>query len=352
MIKILHSADWHLDSPLLHRSHDQAAQLQAAMHRIPEQIVALSRKYGCDMLLLSGDLFDGPYAADTLRAVRNALEDAAIPVFISPGNHDFVGFDSPWLAEAWPGNVHIFTHPIIEAVEVKDLDCTVVGAGYISMDCQGLLGDYSPRHDTRYSVGVLHADPTQLTSPYCPITAEQVKHSALDYLALGHIHKSDSFRAGKTLCAWPGCPQGRGYDETGDKGVLLVTLEETAQATFLPLEGPRFHDLEATAERLGSILPAVGNSDFYRITLTGEAEQPDLAALKQTYSHFPNLELRDRTTPPKSPWENAGDDTLEGIYFQLLRDSMETADESGKQRLQLAAKISRQLLDGQEVVLP
>lgn len=352
MIKILHSADWHLDSPLMHRSHAQAAQLQAALHRIPEQIAALCRKHGCDLMLLSGDLFDGPYAADTLHAVRNALEEAAVPVFIAPGNHDFVGFDSPWLAETWPGNVHIFTHPVIEALEVDGLDCTVVGAGYTKMDCHGLLADYAPRHDTRYCVGVLHGDPTQVNSSYCPITTEQVKRSGLDYLALGHIHKGDSFRAGKTLCAWPGCPQGRGYDETGDKGALLVTLDETANAAFVPLEGPRFYDMETTPGELGSLLPPVGNSDFYRITLTGEAERPDLEALKRIYPHFPNLELRDKTTCPKPLWENAGDDTLEGIYFQLLRNSMDSANDSEKHRLQLAAQISRQLLDGQEVVLP
>ena len=352
MIKILHSADWHLDSPLLQRSPEQTARLQAALRRIPEQVAALCKKHSCDLMLLSGDLFDGPCAADTLQAVRNALEEAAVPVFISPGNHDFVGFDSPWLAETWPGNVHIFTHPVIEAVEVAGLDCTVVGAGYTGMDCAGLLGDYTPRHDTRYSVGILHGDPTQVSSPYCPITTEQVLRSGLDYLALGHIHKGDSFRAGKTLCAWPGCPQGRGYDETGDKGALLVTLEETAEITFLPLDGPRFYDLEAPADGLSAVLPPVGNSDFYRITLTGEAEQPDLEALKQAFSHFPNLELRDKTTPPKPLWDTAGDDTLEGIYFHLLRSSLDTAEEPEKQRLLLAAKISRQLLDGQEVVLP
>jgi len=353
MIKILHSADWHLDSPLMLRSPAQVEPLRAALRRIPEQVAALCRQHQCDLALLSGDLFDGPYAADTLYAVRNALEEAAVPVFIAPGNHDFADLQSPWLAESWPSNVHIFTHPVMESIAVEALDCTVVGAGYTKMDCPGLLGDYTPRHDTRYCVGVLHGDPTQLNSPYCPVTAEQVRHSELDYLALGHIHKGGAFRAGKTLCAWPGCPQGRGYDETGNKGVLLVTLDETAEATFLPLEGPRFYDLEVPAHQgLSSVLPPVGNKDFYRITLTGSAETPDLESLKQEFSQFPNLELRDRTTPLKPLWSTAGDDTLEGIYFQLLRDSMNPADEAEKRRLQLAAQISRQLLDGQEVVLP
>ena len=348
MIKILHSADWHLDSPLLRQP-----RLQAALQQIPEQVAALCRQLGCHMLLLSGDLFDGACTANTLSAVKHALEEVAVPVLISPGNHDFVDFQSPWLSESWPGNVHIFTHPVMEAVEFPELDCTVLGAGYTKMDCHGLLADYTPRHDTRYSIGLLHGDPTQVTSPYCPITREQVRHSQLDYLALGHIHKGGSFREGKTLCAWPGCPQGRGYDETGEKGVLLVTLEDTAEAKFIPLNGPRFYDLEVSAnDRLHTLLPPVGNEDFYRITFTGATEAPDLDQLKLEFSQFPNLELRDRTTPVRELWCNAGDDTLEGLYFQLLRDALQTADEQEKQRIQLAARISRQLLDGQEVELP
>ena len=40
------------------------------------------------------------------------------------------------------------------------------------------------------------------------------------------------------------------------------------------------------------------------------------------------------------------------MYFRQLRTAMENAEESQKQQFLLAAKLSRQLLDGQEVVLP
>ena len=353
MIKILHSADWHLDSPLLLQDPEQSQLLRQALFRIPEQVAAICKAQGCHMMLLSGDLFDGPYAADTLQMLRSTLEDVAVPVFIAPGNHDYVGSDSPWLSEQWPDNVHIFTHPVMESVDVPQLDCCVYGAGFLSMDCPGLLADFTPNHTERYAVGVLHGDPTQVSSPYCPITTEQVRQSGLDYLALGHIHKGDSFRAGKTLCAWPGCPMGRGYDETGEKGVLVVTIDETAQAQFIPLNTPRFHDLDIPADTaLSAILPPVGNEDFYRITFTGPSEPLDLNAIGQTYARFPHLLLRDRTTPPVDVWGTAGDDTLEGMYFKLLHNALDGADEATQRQVRLAAKISRQILDGQEVVLP
>ena len=185
-----------------------------------------------------------------------------------------------------------------------------------------------------------------------PITQAQVAGSGLSYLALGHIHKGGAFRAGTTLCAWPGCPMGRGYDEEGEKGVLLVTVEDTVQASFIPLDTPRFYDLETPAQQLDSLLPPVGNDDFYRITLVGESEPLDLKDLQSRYGRFPNLLLRDQTTPPVDIWKALGEDSFEGTYFELLHQALDGADPQTRQQILLAAKISRQILDGREVTLP
>lgn len=356
-MKILHSADWHLDSPLQGRTPEQTGLLRRALLRIPGQVAQVCMAEQCDMMLLSGDLFDGPFSLESYQAVYGALKAVNVPVFIAPGNHDFVGNESPWRTKSWPENVYIFKKPVMEQVTLEDLSCRVYGAGFTSMDCPGLLEGFRAEPGTAWSVGVLHGDPTQVNTPYCPVTKNQVKASGLDYLALGHIHKGGSFEGGKTLCAWPGCPMGRGYDEQGEKGVLIVTLEERASARFVPLDTPRFYDLQVDAQEdagdsMMSVLPAVGNQDFYRITLTGPSNAIDLSALAGRFSQFPNLELRDHTTPPVDVWSSAGEDSFEGTYFQLLRNALEDADEQTRRQIQLAARISRQILDGQEVQLP
>ena len=308
-------------------------------------------------MLLSGDLFDGPWTQESYRALYRALEDAAVPVFISPGNHDFLSGGSPYLTEKWPENVHIFTRPEIESVVLPELDCRIYGAGYRSMDCQPLLENFQVRGEERYHIAVLHGDPTQVTSPYCPVTANQVRQSGLHYLALGHIHKTGSLRAGQTLCAWPGCPMGRGFDELDAKGALVVTLEETAGTAFVPLDTPRFFDHETPPgidphATLAALLPALADENFYRVTFTGESPALNLPALQSAFAQFPNLELRDRTVPERDIWGSADADTLEGVYFRLLKDAMRDADEKTCEILTLAARISRQILDGQEVRLP
>ncbi len=354
-MKLLHAADLHLDTPFTGHSGEAAQLLRSRLLQVPEQIAQLAREHHCDMLLLSGDLFDGPATAEGLQTLKNALQEVQIPVFISPGNHDFCAPGSPWLTESWPENVHVFTHPRMESISLPQLDCRIYGAGYTSMDCGGLLENFHTDGPERRHIGILHGDPVQRDTPYCPITQSQLRSCGLDYLALGHIHKTGSIRAGSTLCAWPGCPMGRGNDETGEKGVLLVTLEDTVQTRFLPLNTIRFHDLEAEVvstadETLRSILPAAGSEDFYRITLTGECEPFDASAL--SFPTFPNLQLRDRTTPPADPWRAMDQDSLEGIYFRMLHDAMEGQDEETVRALTLAAQISRRILDGREVALP
>lgn len=356
-MKILHSADWHLDAPMTGRAEEQAHFLKQELRKIPEKIVALAKQEKCDLILLAGDLFDGEYTQDSFRAVRNALEEAEIPVFITPGNHDFCQPGSPYLAENWPENVYIFTHPIMETVLIPALDCAVYGAGYDAMDCPALLEGFHTVGNSKWHIGILHGDATNTSSSYCPVSPQQVRLSGLQYLALGHIHKTGSFRSGDALCAWPGCPMGHGYDETGTKGVILLELGEDTKAEFRPLDTPRFYDEELEVgsdpgQALATVLPGVATEDYYRITFTGYSNELDLDALQKEFSHVKNLVLRDKTIPEKELWSAVGQDSLEGMYFSLLHDGLDTESEVLQQRIKLAARISRQILDGQEVTLP
>ena len=352
-LKILHSADWHLDSPFTGFPENQRQRLKKEQKTLPGKVADLCRRENCDLVLLAGDLFDGEPSRETVENVKKELEKMLIPVLISPGNHDFCRPGSPWIEETWPENVYIFTGAL-ESVSILGLDCRVYGAAFRSMDCPPLLEDFQAEGEEKYCIALLHGDPVQKNSPYNPISNAQVRNSGLNYLALGHIHKAGAFRSGNTLCAWPGCPMGRGWDETGDKGVCIVTLGEEASIRAVSLDTLRFFDLEAdisadAAAAVAEALPATGNEDFYRITLTGSAEV-DIPALEKQFAAFPNLSFRDNTQPPLELWEGLEEDTLEGIYFRMLRNAMEEDPENGE-KIQLAAEISRKLLSGREVTL-
>lgn len=354
-MKFLHTADWHLDSPFTGRTPAQREALRKALLKIPGKVAEVCRREGCEMMLLSGDIFDGPYTRESLDALRTALEEAAVPVFIAPGNHDFCGPDSPWLNEVWPKNVHIFTGAM-ESVAVPEIDTRVYGAGFQSMDCPGLLQNFSADGHERFCIAVLHGDATNPTSPCNPITAAQARSSGLDYLALGHIHKRGVFHAGGTICAWPGSPMGRGFDETGERGVYVTRLKDGHDVRFVPLNTLRFHELEVDTgsdaiAALEAVLPGFGTQDFYRITLLGSAEG-SLEALNDHFQHIPNLELRDNRRNPADLWASAGEDSLRGAFIRKLKDAHDSADEISAKQIELAAEIAQKLLDGREVTLP
>ena len=360
MIKLLHMADLHLGSRFRAFSPRQAATMEARQETMLRRLVELCHREECQLVLVAGDVFEGSTVdRDLIRLAANCFGQMGVPVFIAPGNHDPLGLNSPYDQIVWPENVHIFRRPQLEAVVLDDLDLCLWGAGYTAMDCPPLLEGFRGQSNKTYRLGLLHGDAVMTGSPYCPITREQVAASNLHYLALGHIHRGSGFVAGQTACAWPGCPMGRGFHECGTKGALVVTLSDCApEVRFVDLGLGLFRELSVAVgeDAAGDILRAVGEdtSDLAcRVILTGQREPVDTDALwEQLGGRFFLLELRDETAPPVDVWASAGEDTLEGLYFGLLQKAMEEAGAEEQQTLTLAAKLSRRLLDGQEVKLP
>lgn len=353
-LTLIHAADLHLDSPFASFPAEQRELLRSAQASIPQRLERCCAEQGAQLLLLAGDVFDGAYRRETARTLADCLEDCAVPVFVSPGNHDYLGPDSPWEREFWPDNVHIFRGNL-SYVDLQDLDCRVYGGGYSNMDCRGLLEGFRAEGGFSHTVAVLHGDTTSSRSPYCPITTAQIQQSQLDYLALGHIHQAGSLRAGKTLCAWPGCPMGRGWDETGAKGVLKVSLDAQVRLTPIALGLPRFFSesvsLEEGMSQLDRLLPSVKSQDFYRITLTGAGEV-DIPALYEKYGALAHVEFRNRVRPRQDLWACAGQDSFQGVFFDLLKQELAQAGPEDGERIRLAAELSRKILDGEEVELP
>lgn len=126
--------------------------------------------------------------------------------------------------------------------------------------------------------------------------------------------------------AYPGCPEGRGFDELGEKGVLYLEVDETAAAAqFIPLCRRRYESLtvditgRSPLEAVRSALPAETGADIYRILFTGEGQAPDLAALEAELApRFYGLTLRDRTRLPQDLWRRREEDTLTGLFLREM----------------------------------
>lgn len=358
-MRVLHAADLHLDSPFRGLSAGKARQRRQESRDLLRRLADLANDRRAELVLLSGDLFDGAQVyRDTLEHLTEALASIRCPVCIAPGNHDPHCAGSPYRTLRWPENVHIFAPGPIQAVEVGD--CTVYGAAFAAAEQpESPLAGFTAPDDARLRIGCLHAD-TNL-GPYGPLRREEIAGSGLDYLALGHIHQcSGLLRQGDTWYAYPGCPEGRGFDETGEKGVLFGTVARTGtELVLLPLCRRHYKILEADVtgrtprEALDAVLTAEHSEDILRVLLTGETGEvlPDLRALADAFGHrcF-HLDLRDRTRPGEDLWSRAGEDSLRGLFLRELRRRYDSAaTEEERQSAAAAARLGLAAMDHRDL---
>ena len=175
MPRIIHGADFHLDSPFTGLPPEKARQRRRESRELLEKLGELAKKEQAELVLLSGDLFDGERVyPETVERLRAVLGGMGCPVFIAPGNHDPYTSRSPYAAGHWPDNVHIFRSAQIEAVELPELNCVVYGCAFTGPERtdQALSGFAAPA-DGRLHLMCLHGDMGAMESAYGPITREQ-----------------------------------------------------------------------------------------------------------------------------------------------------------------------------------
>ena len=360
MIRILHAADLHLDSPFAAMPPQKAAARRADQRELLLRLTAACNERNCDLLLLAGDLFDSDQVyRETAELLVKALGACRAKVFIAPGNHDFFSPSSIYASLRWPENVHIFRSETVEAVRLESPAVTVYGAAFTAPHAGALLHGFRAEADGTPAVMVVHGELTERQSPYNPISSQDAAGSGLDYLALGHIHEDNLQKLGATTVGNPGCAMGRGFDETGEKGAFYAELDHEScrveavglgakqyQIRKVPVGENPLADLEA-------VLPKTQKDWILRLILTGTCAAPDTDALHRALAErFDTLENVDRTQPPKALWDDAGEDSLKGLYLERLRRIYEEADEADRQTIADAARIGRALMEGREVTEP
>ena len=361
-VKVLHAADFHLDSAFGALTGEQAKLRRRESRALVERLSNYVNQNQIDIVLLAGDLFDSEITyRDTIEQLFAALGAMTARVFIAPGNHDCYSARSPYATLTWPENVHVFTTTQVERVALPELGCAVYGAAFTDKaQEESLLAGFSAPEDGLVHLMVLHGDLNAAQAQYDPITREQIAASNLDYLALGHVHAFGGVqREGRTAYAYSGCPEGRGFDELGDKGFLCGTVERgNAQMAFVPFARRRYEILTVDvsnadpAQALRKALPENTAGDLYRVIFTGETDERgvDCRALREEFApDFFYLELRDHTRIRQDIWARAQEDSLRGLFLRELRERYEHADEEEKAGIERAARFGLAALDRRDL---
>lgn len=364
VLRILHGADFHLDSPFEGLPEEKARLRRGEQRELLSRFVSAALAEKVDLVLLSGDLLDSAEIyGETGELLARALSQLSCPVFIAPGNHDYYTAASPYATLLKSGRVHVFRSHEPECVELPELGARVFGAAFTDRISGPLLRSFRAEHygDT-LNLLCIHGEVGRPEGRYNSVTEEELAQSGIDYAAFGHIHQPSGLKkAGSCSYSWPGCPEGRGFDETGDRYVNLIEIDrQTREVRLKPLNiaGRRYFApvIDITeGDPLLCIhrqLPEDTERDIYRITLTGETETaPELERLRANLEDmFFHLELLDRTTLRRDIWEKAGEDTLRGIFLKKLRNQYDATRDGEQRRLiEQAARAGLAALDNREV---
>lgn len=362
MIRILHTGDLHLDSPFRGLTPEKARQRREEQRELLQRIRTLAEERQVDAVLIAGDLFDGDSVYyETTRMLVDTFSAMSAKIFIAPGNHDPFSEFSPYASVRWPENVHIFRSEYFQRVELPEQNAVLYGSAFISKyrDNSPLDQFKADYDDGLARLMLFHGDLSAPKSRYGAVTEAAITATGMDYVALGHVHRHQGFgRRGNTTYAYCGCPEGRGFDETGEKGVILGEIAPgEVKLEFVPIGQRRYEEiaLDVTGKEPEAVLrdavPADSTQHIYRFRLTGErqGEAPDCKALTGLLADkFFDVQVVDETVPAVDLWERLEEDTLTGLFLRNMKKRLETAPPEEHALLERATRFGLAALEGRE----
>ena len=374
MVKILHTADIHLDSPFTledaSRSRARRSELRAAFASMMSYI----NTSGVRLCLIAGDLFEYEYATkETVSFLIDEFrKNPGCEFVISPGNHDPYTESSVYAKTEFPENVHIFKSSQCQRIEFPELGCDVYGYAFTSqfMERNPIIG-VKPADPERINILCAHADTSSPISKYCPMTERDIFESGFDYIALGHIHNSSGImREGNTTYAYSGCLEGRDYGECGHKGAITGTISKDFSGAAVNLRGLRFStrryaderlnitgadDISQVAEALRDLAfrNSYGDDTLLRVTLEGNVS-PSLSLSKDVLRSFlPALysfESVDHTMPLYDAKALENDPTVKGALYQQLLPTLSKGTSEEREIAAMALRYALGALEGAEII--
>ncbi|RIO63879.1 metallophosphoesterase family protein [Staphylococcus haemolyticus] len=311
MIKFIHCADLHLDSPFKSKSHLAPSifeDVQNSAYESFKKIVDTALKEEVDFVLIVGDLFDSENrtlrAEVFLKEQFKRLEKEQIFVYISHGNHDPL---TEKITNDWPDNVSVFSNRV-ETYQAITKDGETI-----------FVHGFSYQHDTSYEnkideypssqgkkgihIGMLHGTYSKSSTKnrYTEFILEDLNQKLHHYWALGHIHERQELSDMPPI-HYPGNIQGRHFGEQGPKGCLLVEGDHLRlNATFIPTQQIRFEEATINTDKLTKqgIYEAIqsfkesvrsNGKAFYRLTVNVDSDRPissqDISQIKEMIDDY------------------------------------------------------------------
>lgn len=417
MVRLIHTADLHLDSAFSSRFSKEEAE-----ERRRNLLIAWNKllQYGIERrvqaILISGDLFDSPVVSrSTMEIFLSSIrKNPEISFFYLRGNHDTK--NTFRLRDDLPKNLFLFskegkkyrlkeklvllgqefygterrnefpeepygterrsefpeesygTESLLELPEFPEEPEELVEEELLSPSSakdavQSIWNLKEEDCNILMLHGALREGGPEVQNEQ-GISLKQLSRYPIHYLALGHIHKREEGKCGSLNYIYPGCLQGRGFDEEGEKGFYYVEIEEETKeikAEFVPLKEGEFRIIPIFLSEEDGTLDAeekireslkkegVDAKDSLRIILKGEKraeEERNLRYLeKQLEEEYAYIEIKDETKLKLRKEEFIHEKGLKGEFLRMVCES-ESLSEEEKEKLMI---LGIGLLQGEEL---
>lgn len=345
-MKIIHCADIHADSRMgSHFSREQAEKRRNEVADTFERMVTYARENKVRAIIIAGDFFDTKESQqkriknrigfiikenpeiDFLYLRGNHDEDTSFPVEGAYDNLKFFSKDG-WTKYSYE-NTDIYGHELGDSVTAAVYNTLVADAGRVNIAVlHGQVADYS----------------TKEGAPV--ISLPRLVNKNIDYLALGHIHehrleKLDS----RGKWCYPGCLEGRGFDEAGEKGFVVLDIDgANVTPQFVPFSKRIIHDVEIPlsgtlsydeiSHQIAAGIAGIPSGDIVQVTLTGEiTEDTDIETDSYQAAFSPQyffIRFKDRTEIKIDWTQYENDVSLKGEFIRLVKAQNDLSEQEKK----------------------
>ena len=361
-MRFLHVADLHLDSKMESNLSSEKAKLrrEELLERFCE-MVSYADAHDIGGILIAGDLFDKTHIRKRARSrvLDEIKEHPNLLFFYLQGNHDRSDFLQEVHPEEIP-NLKLFQKDQWTSYEVEDV---VITGREITPDNSKTFTMNLVLDQANTNIVMLHGqesdyqgkDKTEI------IPLGELRGKYIDYLALGHIHsyKKERLDDRGEYC-YSGCLEGRGFDECGEKGfVVLDVCDGKIESEFVPFAKRHFHEVEvelteeddmpSVMAKLRERVSTIPQQDLVKFVLTGythvDFDVDTKRILREFGEKFFFVKVYDRSTIKVHYEDYINDKSLKGEFVRLMEKQEMEEDKKG-----LIVEIGMKALMGEELL--
>ena len=333
-MKFVHIADMHFDMPFtVLNQNGLAEERRLDQRKCFQKMINYIKENKIEYLFVAGDLYNHEYVRKSTIDFMNECfsEIPNTQIFITPGNHDPYLSNSYYHQYSWNSNVHIFTK--MGKIELTDI---------INLYGYGFTDFYSPKvelpkalEENKINLLVMHADldgATKEAGDYNSILSSELENTNFDYVALGHIHKTN-WQENEQI-VYPGSTIAGGFDELGSHGMVVGAIDEESKKVtiqFVPLDEKEFVEetldvshITSTEELIEVVNQlSIEENRYYKIILVGTKQiEINTNEILKHCIHTNIIKIKDKTSVEYDIEKIAKEQSLKGFFVQELLEQM------------------------------